>query len=265
MINRKTVKDGEGDKPVVVDEIKTFLDGRYICGVEAAHRIYGFDVHHRTISVQRLPYHLPQQKSCTFSSKDRLADVVKHWSIRKSKLEAFFDLNTVDKTARKYCYSQIPQFYVWNGQSTSWSIRKQGFQIGRLTYTHHGSGELWYLRMLLCRICGPTSYKDLLTVRGVLYKTFQAACDAHGWLANDKEWDEALSECSAVGFPNQVRELFVYLMVNCEVHDLSSLWNKHRSKMSDDILYQRRQICKKDNLVLSEMEIECYALAGKCN
>ncbi|XP_017228008.1 uncharacterized protein LOC108203539 [Daucus carota subsp. sativus] len=32
--------------------------------------------------------------------------------------------------------------------------------------------------------------------------------------------------------------------------------------MSEDILYQRRQICKKDNLVLSEMEIESYALAA---
>ncbi|WOH00740.1 hypothetical protein DCAR_0520114 [Daucus carota subsp. sativus] len=117
--------------------------------------------------------------------------------MEKSKLEAYFELNKVDISAQKYSYSQIPQFYVWDGQSSMWCSRKKGYQIGRLTYTHHGSGELWYLRMLLCKICGPTSFKDLLTVGGVVYPTFQAACDARGWLASDKEWDEALTECKS--------------------------------------------------------------------
>ncbi|XP_017221355.2 uncharacterized protein LOC108198086 [Daucus carota subsp. sativus] len=261
LINTQKVTNVPGTKEQVIDEIKTFLDGRYICGVEAGHRIYGFDVHHRTIAVQRLPFHLPHQKTCTFRSKDDRASVERLWSMKKSKLEAYFELNKVDISAQKYSYSQIPQFYVWDGQSTMWCSRKKGYQIGRLTYTHHGSGELWYLRMLLCRICGPTSFKDLLIVGGVVYPTFQAACDARGWLASDKEWDEALTECSSVGFANQVRELFVYIILNCKVYDIGTLWIKHNLKMSEDILYKRRKVTCKNDLVLSEKEIEFYALA----
>lgn len=54
------------------DEIKTFLDGRYVCDAEATHRIYGFDVHHRIISVERLPVHLSNEKLVTFKETNNI-------------------------------------------------------------------------------------------------------------------------------------------------------------------------------------------------
>nr|XP_017246302.1 PREDICTED: uncharacterized protein LOC108217905 [Daucus carota subsp. sativus] len=62
---------GEG-----LDEIDAYFDGRYICGAESAYRIFGFPIHHRTISVERLPFHLPGQKNCTFHSSQPLDKVV---------------------------------------------------------------------------------------------------------------------------------------------------------------------------------------------
>ena len=150
-----------GSDSEAVDEIQAFFDGRYICGAEASYRTFGFDIHHRSISVERLPYHLPGQKNCVFKPSESLKNVAGREKYRLSKLEAFFILNSTDCTANQYTYDQIPMHYVWNDSDHIWSVRKKGQQIGRLTYTHHGSGEIWYLRLLLSRVPGPKSFECL--------------------------------------------------------------------------------------------------------
>ncbi|XP_060969574.1 uncharacterized protein LOC133036831 [Cannabis sativa] len=42
-----------------IDEIKTYLDCRYISATEACWRIFQFDIHYRKPAVERLPFHLP--------------------------------------------------------------------------------------------------------------------------------------------------------------------------------------------------------------
>lgn len=246
-----------------VDEIQCFFDGRYICAAEAAYRIFGFEVHHRSISVEHLSYHLPGAKNCTFRSNERLHKVLQREKNRKSKLEAFFHLNSNDQNARKYTYDEIPKYYVWNGQEGVWSLRKRGLHIGRLTYTHHSSGELWYLRMLISKIPGPTSFKDIRTVNEIVYSTFQDACRALGLLDDDKEWHEVIEECSKCGFPGQIRQLFVHIIVNCQVSDLRNLWLSHWKEMSDDILYIQRQIRNNPNLILDDEKVQYLLLAGQ--
>ncbi|WOH01927.1 hypothetical protein DCAR_0521313 [Daucus carota subsp. sativus] len=169
---RKRKQNESTDQPV--DEIQAYFDGRYVCGAEAAYRIFGFPIHHRTLSVERLPFHLP------------------------------------------------------------------GNQIGRLSYTHHSSGEVWYLRMLLTKVQGPTSFESLRTVNGVLCHSFRDACKEYGLLDDDKEWHDVLDQCAAGGLPPQIRQLFVHIIVNCKVTDIASLWNNHWKQMVDDILLKRR-------------------------
>lgn len=246
-----------------VDEIQAFFDGRYICGAEAAYRIFGFDIHCRSISVERLPYHLPGEKNCTFRSNDKLSKVANREKHRKSKLEAFFELNKTDSNARQFTYDEIPRHYVWNPRECIWTLRKRGLHIGRLTYTHHSTGDLWYLRLLLSKICGPTSFEEIKTVNGFQHSTFQDACSAYGLLDDDKEWHEVLTECAKCGFPQQIRELFVRIIVNCQVGDLHKLWMNHWSEMSDDILFIRRKISKNPDLILSIEEIQWFLLTGE--
>ncbi|GKA60843.1 ATP-dependent DNA helicase PIF1-like protein [Tanacetum coccineum] len=45
-----------------VDEIKDYLNCRYLSVCEAAWHIYGFDIHYRTPSVERLPFHLKDEQ-----------------------------------------------------------------------------------------------------------------------------------------------------------------------------------------------------------
>ncbi|KAK1382969.1 hypothetical protein POM88_020704 [Heracleum sosnowskyi] len=164
---KKEVEDEEA-----VDEINAYFDGRYICASEASYRIFGFPIHHRSISVVRLSFHLLGEKSCTFTENETLEKVVRCEKFKHSQLESFFILNRSDPNARQYTYDQIPQHYVWNETDRIWTIHKKGKQIGRLLYTHHSAGELWYLRLLLSNIRGPTSFEALQTINGVQYRTF---------------------------------------------------------------------------------------------
>lgn len=102
---------------------------------------------------------------------------------------------------KKYLYDEIPQHYVWNEADRIWTLRKRGKKIGRLSYTHHTSGELWYLRLLLTKVRGATSFESLRTVNGQLFNTYQEACKEYGLLDDDKEWHQVLQQCSVSGFP----------------------------------------------------------------
>jgi hypothetical protein len=73
-------------------------------------------------------------------------------------------------------------------------MRKRGFAIGRMYYTHSTSGEHYYLRMLLNCVKCATSYKHLRTVDGTEHNTFKDACITRGLLADDNEWHQALEQ-----------------------------------------------------------------------
>ena len=58
-----------------MNEVKNYLDGRYICASEASWRIFGFDIHSRWPSVDRLPIHLPNNKYVSFRTGESLQGV----------------------------------------------------------------------------------------------------------------------------------------------------------------------------------------------
>ncbi|XP_074323579.1 uncharacterized protein LOC141660492 [Apium graveolens] len=71
LLKKKSNKSGSEQTARSVknlDEVKNFLDGRYVCASEASWRIFGFDIHHRSPSVEHLPIHLPGQKYLNFQS-----------------------------------------------------------------------------------------------------------------------------------------------------------------------------------------------------
>lgn len=71
-----------------------------------------------------------------------------------------------------------------------------------------------------------------------------------------------MQECSKCGFPWQIRELFVHIIVNCQVIDLRGLWNEHWKEMSHHILmHQTRQKPTMESF-LSEKQLQYKVLAG---
>ncbi|XP_074363854.1 uncharacterized protein LOC141704500 [Apium graveolens] len=244
-VNRRKRRKKADSTEDAVDEISAYFDGRYLCGEYLC----------GTFAISP-----SKSKELHFRANESLAKVAAREKYRQSKLEAFFQLNGVDEDARQYTYDEIPQHYVWNDSARQWNRRKRGFQIGRICYTHHNSGESWFLRLLLTKVCGTTSFKSIRTVNGVHFDTFREACKEYGLLEDDNEWHEVLSQCAKGGLPPQIRQLFVHIIVNCKVTDIKNLWSCHWKHMIEDILLRRRRLVKNDKLILNEKQLEFYAL-----
>ncbi|XP_074374178.1 uncharacterized protein LOC141714563 [Apium graveolens] len=155
-------------------------------------RIFGFDIHSRWPSVERLPVHLPNDKHVSFKGSQILQEVFDNAGTKKSKLEAWFDANKTYVEASNLTYSEFPSKFTWHPQPGIWKQRKRGDVIGRLAEVHSSSGELLYLRMLLLRIKGAVYFDDLKTVNDHAYNSFHEACAALGILQNDQQWHEAI-------------------------------------------------------------------------
>ncbi|KAJ4753717.1 hypothetical protein LUZ62_088122 [Rhynchospora pubera] len=224
-----------------VDEIRHYLDCRYLTPPEAIWRIFSFDVHYSYPSVERLPVHLLSHNNVVFSDFQELDEIANSDSFGFTKLMAWFDLNKKDDLARTLTYIEIPSKFTWKQDEKSWARCKQNRKrLARMLFVHPNAGELYYLRMLLNIVRGPTSFEDVRTINGILYSTHQQACNALGLLDDDNEWLYTLQEEAVTASAQQVRKLFIDILLYSEVTDPGELWNACWSLMGDDILYNIR-------------------------
>ena len=56
-------------------------------------------------------------------------------------------------------------------------------------------------------------------------------------LADDSEWDRALSEAVALQMPRQCRQLFVTILTHCQPSDPRSLWDKYEQNLAEDFAH----------------------------
>jgi hypothetical protein len=173
---------------VETDEIKKYLDCRYVSASEAAWRIFKFDMHEWFPTVERLQYHLPNQQMVLFDDEDDVQEVATRSAISRTMFTEWFKTNQESKVARSLTFDQFPQQWVWNWKLKRWTMHKRGFAIGRMYYAHLTSGERYYLQMLLNCVKGATSYEHLQTVDGREHDTFKDACITMGLLIDDNEW-----------------------------------------------------------------------------
>ncbi|CAN1326885.1 ATP-dependent DNA helicase PIF1 [Linum perenne] len=144
-------------------------------------------------------------------------------NIGKTMLTEWFTLNRTCRSAHQYTYSEVTHAFTWDTQSLQWLPRKKGFAIGRVRSIPPRAGDVFYLRMLLTKIRGPTSYEHLRTVNGVVYSNNQTACQALGLLSGDDEWNSVMAEVTQWAMPPLMRSTFVALLIFCEVSTPNAL------------------------------------------
>ncbi|XP_052626722.1 uncharacterized protein LOC128133368 [Lactuca sativa] len=142
----------------VVDEIAEYYDCRYLSACEASCRICKYDVQCRYPSVVRLPFHLPNQQQIVYGKDDDIDNVLDKPSVAASK--------------------------------------KVGKAIGRIHSVSPNLGEAYFLRILLNKVKGPTSFDDIRTVNGETHSSFRDVCYALGLLYDDKEYVVAIKEAN---------------------------------------------------------------------
>ncbi|GFY55396.1 ATP-dependent DNA helicase [Trichonephila inaurata madagascariensis] len=115
---------------------------------------------------------------------------------------------------------------------------KKNQVLVRVYTVHPANAECYYLRLLLHKNPGPTSFTALKIVAGVVQSSFQAACRALGLLEDDSHWKSTLEEASISESPNKIRELLAVMLVFCQVVDPIKLWEKHRDSLLEDVKKQ---------------------------
>ncbi len=139
-ISRQSDNATEGNV-VDTNEIKKYLDCRYVSASEATWRIFKFDMHDWFPTVERLHYHLPNQQMVLFHDDDDVQEVATWSTISRMMLTEWFKTNQESEVARNLTFDQFLQQWVWNRKLKRWTMRKKGFAIGHMYYAHSTSGE----------------------------------------------------------------------------------------------------------------------------
>ena len=258
--NIKKADTGVPTQIVEVDEIKNFLNCRYLGPCEAVWRLFSFDINFNYPSVMKLNYHLPNQNAITLRDSENLPALLQKEGINITMFTEWFELNKREPPARELTYAEIPTMYVWHEKARIWKLRKLKKCIGRMFYSNPASGERYYLRMVLNVAKGPESFEHLMTVNKVTYRTFKEVCFAYGLLNDDKEWTRAISEARMWALAPQLRDLFVTILLFCEVSRPQQLWKENWESLSEDILHKQRKHFRYPDLQLTEEQIQNYCL-----
>jgi hypothetical protein len=129
------------DETQTKNEVKEYLDCRYICEQDACWRMFGFDIHRHYPPVQRLSVHLENENNILYDETANMADVLSVEFLRRTTLTQWFVANQIYLEARTLTYCEFPTRWRYDESSRIWVPRNSGFKIGRLYYVHPSVGE----------------------------------------------------------------------------------------------------------------------------
>ncbi|XP_076934536.1 uncharacterized protein LOC143600866 [Bidens hawaiensis] len=213
---------------------------------------FSYDIHYRTPSVIRLPFHLPGQQQVIYESFDDHDDILDKPSVASSMFSEWFKCNQNYPEERTLTYVEFPTKFVWKADKRYWKPRKKGFSIGRIYAVSPSLGEAYYLRILLNKVEGPTTFAQIRTVNSVEYPTFRDACYAYGLLDDDNEYVEAIVEGSFTGTGLQLNEEQLKNLTLFEIEKFLLRNNSTLKKFSTMPFPNQDSISSANNLLLSE-------------
>ena len=215
------------------DEIKQFIDGRYISVAEAAWRIFHYNLHKEVPNVTRLQVHLPGEHMILYDGDDNPVSVLECAEVERTTLAAWFQANAdsgeLGCLTQQYSYQEFPQYFVWDEKDKQWKIQQWGWSLGRMYFVAPMAGEQFYLQTLLSVVKGARSFQELRQFAGIQYETFRQACFAWGLLEDDREWTMCLEDASP-NKPERLWEKFRHHICDDLKHTIQSLGLQH----SDD-------------------------------
>eukprot|EP00889_Picochlorum_renovo_P006380 jgi/Picre1/33410/NNA_008734.t1 len=72
----------------------------------------------------------------------------------------------------------------------------------------------------------------------VVCPSFEEACRQRGMLENDDLWCSGMDEAVREAMPCQLRMMFVEMLAFCNISDPKMLWNRYKTALSEDYLYE---------------------------
>lgn len=223
------------DGRLICNEVKNYINCRYVSAPEAIWRIFEFKMHDNSHAVYRLPIHLEQPREIFF--EDGMGELPEREDERfKTMLNAFFELNEPNNsTSRGYLYTEIPTHFVYDSARRLWKRRQQrGDSIVARIRDCSTVGELFALRMLLLHVPGPQSFAHLRNVNGRQHATFRAAAQSLGLMKNDEIFYDTFDNLLPLRMPPQLRQLLASLLMNYIITSAETFWERYRQHMIED-------------------------------
>ena len=223
------------------NEIKKFVNARYVSPPEGIWRLFNFGLQKRSHTVERLPVHLEGQQNVYFRKGQDIPSMLEKG--QHTKLTRYFELcenNPDDPDIQKLKYIDVPKHYIW--EENNWRKRKRGGEkvISRMHFVNPKNEERFYLRAILNGMECAKGFDDAMTIEGVKYNSYKEAAANLGLVDDDDECDACLKEClkEAVTFkmPYQLRQLFASIIIYCQPANLKELWDKYVDYLIEDYL-----------------------------
>jgi hypothetical protein len=234
-----------------VNEIKDYVEGRYLSSPEAAWRILGFDITSKEPSVTCLPVHLPGDAIPRFDGGNRSENKTTSLLIRyfHRPLAHIFDNLTYTTYFQNYVLYKLSsndrvrddEFLeqVINGCVRHKVCQRQiGTKVCRLQTLPPTIGELFYLRCLLTHRPA-RSFRELRLIDGNLCESYHDAAVALGLFSTENEGMYALTDAvNSCVTPAQLRFLFSRIIL--EGFPARPLWDSFNGNLSVDFALQLR-------------------------
>jgi len=185
------VVNGEGQNH---DEIKAYLEGRYVFASKASWLLFSFRMHEGTLFITHLAVHEPRMHKVVYNDNASIFKTINSEQNQKTTFTEYFQTNIDYPLARKVTYMDFPYVFTWTNGTKKWTIQQRGCSIGRLYFISPSAGERYFLRTLLTKVKGAVSFEVLHTINSVVHDTFKSTCIALGLYDPDDEWNVCLKE-----------------------------------------------------------------------
>ena len=227
-----------------VNEIKDYVDGRYLSSPEAAWRILGFHLTNKNPSVRSLTIHLPGENVPQFLKEESASSLIRYFHRPIGHL--FDQLSYIQYNQQFIAYSYDDHDILADDEFLETPIshtplrkirkRRRGRpSVARIQTISPSAGELFYLRCLLMHrhAC---SFKELRTFENVTFASFHEAAIHLGLFSTVHEGFYAMEEAVASYIPpSQLRFLFARILL--EGFPALPLWDTFKDCMALDFVH----------------------------
>jgi hypothetical protein len=104
------------------DEIKAYLEGRYVFVSEASWRLFSFRMHDETPSITCLAVHEPRMHTVVYNDNANIFEIVNNEQNQKTTLTKYFQANIDYPLAREVTYMDFPSVFTWTNETKKWTI-----------------------------------------------------------------------------------------------------------------------------------------------
>ena len=239
------------------DEITEYIDGRYLSPMEAAWRLLqlqSFPLCGRNHTVERLSVHTENQQKIIFDENN----IEESLNNSETTLTAWFKLNEVDDFATKIKYANIPKYFRFKDKK--WikrSRNKKHETIGRLNVVSPKDSERFFLKLILNRVKGATSFKDLRTYENITYSTYRETAIVMGLIEHETQIYNIFEEACQIMLPIQLRKFFASFLL-CENIEGFIIWEKYKKFFTEDFIENKEnKALSHINQILITEEMSC--------